>query len=147
MNADARPAENSHTQMPSMPMRPRHAKTLQRDLESESEMPTSAWIKEPLRADDIVHQSPGDRLLHGRHSELALGVLGVKDHRSPADTYDFRGIRSALSTSRPLQAGRLALGQAWAKRRNGRCRCVAQLRVQVDRNEMQLMLVLPDSGV
>ena len=74
-----------------------------------------AWI-ERLHADDVVHQSLGDRLLHGRHSELALGVLGVKDHRSPADTYDFRGIRSALSPSCPLQARPLALSQAWAKR-------------------------------
>ncbi len=73
-------------------------------------------IDDPLHADDVVHQSLGDRLLHGRHSELALGVLGVKDHRSPADAYDFRGIQSALSASCPLQAGPLARSQAWPKR-------------------------------
>src|SRR6195256_4203552 len=104
----------------------------------------SDCIDERLHADDVVHQSLGDRLLHGRHSELALGVLGVKDHRSPADAYNFRGIQSALSASRPLQAGPLALSQAWAKRRNVRRRYVAQLRMQVDRNEMQLMAVLLD---
>jgi hypothetical protein len=90
----------------------------------------------PLDADDVVHQSFGDRLLHGRDAELSLGVLGVKDHRSPADAYDFRGIRSALSASRPLQAGPLALGQAGAKRRDRNPSYVAQLRMQVDRNEM-----------
>ena len=73
-------------------------------------------IDERLDADDVVHQSFGDRLLHGRHSELALGVLGVKDHRSSADAYNFRGIQSALSAGCPLQAGPLALRQAWAKR-------------------------------
>src|ERR1700730_6506508 len=71
---------------------------------------------ERLHTDDVVHQSLGDRLLHGRHSELALGVLGVKDHRPSADAYNFRGIQSALSASCPLQAGPLALSQAWAKR-------------------------------
>src|ERR1700731_1857530 len=86
-----------------------------------------------LHADDVVHQSFGDRLLHGRHSELALGVLGMKDHRSPADAYNFRGIQSALSASCPLQAGPLALSEAGANRRRG---YIAQLRMQVDRNEM-----------
>src|SRR6267143_582659 len=76
----------------------------------------SDCINELLHTDDVVHQSLGDRLLHRRHSELALGVLGVKDDRSPADAYNFRGIQSALSASCPLQAGPLALSQAWAKR-------------------------------
>src|SRR3979411_3459726 len=82
---------------------------------------------ERLHADDVVHQSLGDRLLHGRYSELALGVLGVKDHRSPADAYNFRGIQSALSAGCPLQAGPLALSQAWARRGNGRRRVVAEV--------------------
>jgi len=73
-------------------------------------------IDDRLNADDVVHQSLGDRLLHGCHSELALGVLGVKDHRSPADADDFRRIQSALSASCPLQAGPLALSQTWASR-------------------------------
>ena len=77
---------------------------------------TSDCIDERLNADDVVHQSLGDRLLHRRHSELALGVLGVEDHRSPTDAYNFRGIQSALSASCPLQAGPLALGEARAKR-------------------------------
>ena len=101
----------------------------------------------PLDADDVVHQSFGDRLLHSRHPELALGVLGVKDHRSPADAYNFRGIQSALSASCPLQAGPLALSQEWAKRRDRHPPYVTQLRMQVDRNEVQLMEVLLDSGI
>src|SRR5260370_13166416 len=81
-----------------------------------SQAQTSDRIDERLHADDVVHQSLGNRLLHGRHSELALGVLGVKDHRSPADAYNFRGIQSTLSPTYPFQAGSLALSQAWAKR-------------------------------
>src|SRR3984893_2337211 len=100
-----------------------------------------AWI-ERLHADDVVHQSLGDRLLHGRHSELALGVLGVKNHRSAADADNIRSIQSALSASCPLQAGSLAWSEAWAKLRNGHRRYVAQLSVQVDRHEMQLMAIL-----
>ena len=69
----------------------------------------SDCLDERLHADDVVHQPFGDRLLHGRHSELALGVLGMKDHRPPADAYNFRGIQRALSPSCPLQAGPLAL--------------------------------------
>src|SRR5579872_5838045 len=69
-----------------------------------------------LHADDVVHQSLRDRLLYCRDSELALGVLCVKDHRTATDAYNFRGIQSALSASCPLQTGSLALGQAWANR-------------------------------
>src|SRR3977135_873965 len=96
----------------------------------------SDCINKLLHTDDVVHQALGDRLLHRRHSELALGVLGVKDHRSPADAYNFRGIESALSASCPLQAGSLALSKAGANRRNGRRGYIAQLRMQVDCNEM-----------
>ena len=69
----------------------------------------SDCLDERLHADDVVHQPFGDRLLHGRYSELALGVLGMKDHRPPADAYNFRGIQRALSPGCPLQAGPLAL--------------------------------------
>src|SRR5258708_12898451 len=77
-----------------------------------SQAQTSDRIDERLHADDVVHQSLGNRLLHGRHSELALGVLGVKDHRSPADAYNFRGIQRALSPRCPLHPASLALRHA-----------------------------------
>src|SRR6202165_3574017 len=89
----------------------------------------SDYLDERLHADDVVHQPLGDRLLHGRHSELALGVLGMKDHRPSADAYNFRSIQSALSASCPLQEGPLALSQAWAKRCNGRLSCVVDVRL------------------
>ena len=76
----------------------------------------SDCLDKRLQADDVVHQPFGDRLLHGSHSELALGVLGMKDHRTAANAYDFRGIQRALSPSCPLQTGSLALSQAWARR-------------------------------